>query len=66
MERFIEDPANNLDIAETFRKEEWRGLARHYGIAVAGSARKDEIKEAVLDFLGEAGMLGEDTNEEEK
>ena len=57
LEAFISDPAGNVEASEGFRKEEWKDLARHYGVEVSSNARKLEIKEAVMAHLRNSGLV---------
>ena len=62
---FVLNPTEGLQAADRFRKVDWQQIAGHYEIQVPSSARKGEIRQAVVDFLRQSGIIEEYSEEDE-
>lgn len=60
IERFIEDLQEGLRDAGNFRKADWRAIAEYYNVEVRRKARKAEVRETVMGFLSNSGLIEED------
>ena len=66
LDTFVENPTQALEQAGNYRKADWRSLADFYDVGVGSAARKEELRQAVMAYLRERGIIEEYRDEEEE